>query len=173
MVVFLPFPGWQSLVGFISSASVLSYGIGPIALAAIRRQQPDIERPYKLPWARFWAPVAFIISNLIVYWTGWNTNSKLFLAVLLGFIVLAVAYSTQPESERPQLSLGNGIWLFPYFIGFAILSYLGSFGGGLSILPFGWDMLVVALYSLLIYFWAVRIRLSDEETKQYVLDLES
>jgi len=173
MVVFLPFPGWQSLVGFITSASVLSYGIGPIALAAIRNQQPEIERPYKLPWARFWSPIAFIISNLIVFWTGWNTDFKLFLAVLLGFVVLALAYSNQPENDRPQLSLGNGLWLFPYFIGMAVLSYLGSFGGGLNVLPFGLDMLVVAAYSLVIYYWAIRVRLSDQETQEYVMELES
>jgi amino acid transporter len=41
MIVFLPFPGWQQLVGFISSAIVLAYGRAPLALGALRRQEPD------------------------------------------------------------------------------------------------------------------------------------
>ena len=54
----------------------------------------------------------------------------------------------------------------------AIISWIGGFGGGLGILPFGWDMLIVAVFSLAIYFWAVRTRLSDEEAAEYVSNLE-
>jgi amino acid transporter len=106
IIVFLPFPGWQTLVGFISSAIVLSYGIGPIALASLRKQLPDKERPFKLKGAGFWSPIAFIIGNLIVYWTGWTTNWKLFLAILIGFVVFAIVYSTMSKSERANLNLG-------------------------------------------------------------------
>jgi amino acid transporter len=38
---FLPFPGWQKLVAFLSSASILSYSIGPICLLAMRKLQPQ------------------------------------------------------------------------------------------------------------------------------------
>src|SRR5205085_3600279 len=36
-VFFLPFPGWQSLVGFVTSATVLMYASAPLSLAALRR----------------------------------------------------------------------------------------------------------------------------------------
>jgi amino acid transporter len=49
MIVFLPFPSWQQLVGFISSATVLAYSMAPLALGALRRQEPDRPRPYRLP----------------------------------------------------------------------------------------------------------------------------
>src|SRR4051812_31542759 len=49
LIVFLPFPSWQQLVGFITSATVLSFGSGPIVLAAMRRQLPDHPRPFELP----------------------------------------------------------------------------------------------------------------------------
>ncbi|MCL4560477.1 MAG: APC family permease [Chloroflexi bacterium] len=173
LIVFLPFPGWQTLVGFISSAVVLSYGIGPVVLMSLRRQQPDLARPFRLGAAGFWAPIAFIISNLIVYWTGWNTDWKLFVAILLGYVVMAVVYALTPSTERPRLNLGNGIWIIVYFIGLAIISYLGSFGGGLGILPFGIDLLVVAVYSLIIYFWAVGQRLNDAESKEQLQELEA
>src|SRR5207302_9359074 len=32
MVIFLPFPGWQKLVAFITSATVLAYALAPLAL---------------------------------------------------------------------------------------------------------------------------------------------
>ena len=42
LLLFLPFPGWQSLVGFITSATVLMYAGAPLALGAMRRQKPDL-----------------------------------------------------------------------------------------------------------------------------------
>ena len=43
--MFLPFPGWQKLVSFISSASALMFAYAPISLAVLRRSDPDRERP--------------------------------------------------------------------------------------------------------------------------------
>lgn len=86
--MFLPFPSWQQLVGFITSATVLSFGSGPIVLAAMRRQLPDYPRPFKLPGGDVIAFLAFYCSNLIVFWAGWATNWKLFIAVALGFVML-------------------------------------------------------------------------------------
>jgi amino acid transporter len=169
LLVFLPFSGWQLLVGFITSAVVLSYGIGPIVLMSLRKQRPDMARPFRLGWAAFWAPIAFIISNLIVYWTGWQTDWKLFVAILLGYVVVSVIYAFTPSAERPKLNLSNGWWMIVYFAGLAVISYLGSFGGGLGILPFGYDLLVVAVWSLIIYFWGIGERLTvAEEPKEEI-----
>src|SRR3954452_2029365 len=52
-ICFLPFPSWQSLVGLITSASVLMYAGAPLSLGAFRRRLPDADRPYRLPAAGF------------------------------------------------------------------------------------------------------------------------
>jgi amino acid transporter len=52
LIFFLPIPGWRQLVGFTTSATVLSFGparpgparAGPLALVALSRQLPDRER---------------------------------------------------------------------------------------------------------------------------------
>src|SRR3954453_2788833 len=76
LVVFLPFPSWQQLVGFITSATVLSFGSGPVVLAALRRQVPDHERPFRVPGGDLIPLLGLYCANLIVYWAGWNTNWK-------------------------------------------------------------------------------------------------
>ena len=48
LILFLPFPGWQNLVGFITSATVLMYAGAPLALGALRHQKPDLPRPVPL-----------------------------------------------------------------------------------------------------------------------------
>src|ERR687885_2030327 len=43
-IMFLPFPGWQELVGFITSATVMGYATVPLAFGALRRQEPNLRR---------------------------------------------------------------------------------------------------------------------------------
>src|SRR3954447_26309854 len=61
-ICFLPFPSWQSLVGLITSASVLMYAGAPLSLGVFRKQLPDTERPFRLPMAEILCPVAFAIA---------------------------------------------------------------------------------------------------------------
>ncbi len=49
LVFLLPFPSWSTLVGFITSASVLMYAGAPLALGAFGRRLPEASRPYRLP----------------------------------------------------------------------------------------------------------------------------
>ena len=81
LLLFLPFPGWQKLVGFITSATVLMYAGAPLALGALRLQKPDAERPYRLPWAAVLCPASFVSASLIIYWSGWEVVWKLMVAV--------------------------------------------------------------------------------------------
>ena len=55
-ICFLPFPSWQSLVGLITSASVLMYAGAPLSLGVFRERLPDADRPYRLPAAEVLSP---------------------------------------------------------------------------------------------------------------------
>ena len=41
---------------------------------------------------------------------------------------------------------------------------------GTGVLPFGWDILVVAAFSLAIYYYAISVRLTPEEVRGHVAD---
>ena len=73
----LPFPSWQSLVGLVTSASVLMYAGAPLSLGAFRRKLPDAVRPYRLPAAAFLSPLGFIICSMLIYWSGFVVVWKL------------------------------------------------------------------------------------------------
>jgi amino acid transporter len=170
-IMFLPFPGWQELVGFITSATVMGYATVPLAFGAMRRQEPDHPRSFKLPAGEVLSPIAFIVANLIIYWATWDVNWKLFLAIALGFVLFAIAQITNPSDRTPSLDWRGASWLWPYFIGMALLSYIGPEDfGGLGIIPFGWDILVVSVFSLAIYFFAISVRLHPDEVRRHVAD---
>lgn len=56
ILCFLPFPSWQELVGFITSASVLMYAGAPLAYGVFSDRLPHFERPYRLPFGKFISP---------------------------------------------------------------------------------------------------------------------
>jgi hypothetical protein len=41
---------------------------------------------------------------------------------------------------------------------------------GKWVIPFGWDVLVVTVFNLAIYFYAISVRLTPEEVRGYVAD---
>jgi amino acid transporter len=168
LILFLPFPSWQQLVGFITSATVLSFGSGPLVLAAMRRQVPEQERPFKLPGGHVIPFLGFASSNLIVYWTGWETDYKLFLSVLLGFVLLAAMIQFGHGHRTDRWHWRAGSWYVPWLAGLALLSWLGDYGGGLGVLHFGSAIPVIFVFSALIYWMAYSVRLDPTEVERHI-----
>ncbi|MES1247832.1 MAG: APC family permease [Actinomycetota bacterium] len=167
VVLFLPFPGWQKLVGFITAASNLSYGMAAVSLGALRRQDADRERPFRLPVATVLAPVGFAVANLIIYWSGWTTVWRICVSLGIGFVAFVGYRLAGDRSRMPRLDLRAAVWLAPYFLGMAIISWLGQYDGRGTI-AFGWDIGLVVVFSVAIYALAMRFRLSDAEAKEYI-----
>ena len=171
IVFLLPFPSWQALVGLITTATVLMYAAAPLSLAAFRSQVPDAERPYRVPGARWFAPLAFIVANMIIYWSGFNVIWKLGVCIVIGYIIIGICMIF--DKDRPPLDFKSAQWLWPYLTGMGIISWMGQFGSGAPPLntgriPFWWDMLVVAVFSLIIFYWAQRTRLPAEQMQALV-----
>jgi len=167
MCIFLPLPGWDKMVTFLSSLMAITYGIGPIALLVLRYQLPDYPRLFKLPCGKLWALVAFYFCNLFVYWSGWDIIFKFEIAVLLGFLLLVA----KTLRTRQSLSWRRSIWLWVYFIGLGGISYLGNFGGGSGFFSFGMDFLVIAVFSALIAGLALICKLPKERVRAHIDEL--
>lgn len=168
MFLLMPFPTWQSMVGFLISAVVISYAVGPLALISLRQLLPDHKRPFRLPAVKTMTFTAFYVCNLIAYWTGWNTIKCVLIAVAVGYVWLAFYKRTQHGKEM-NLGWAAMGWLIPYFIGLGLISYLGSFGGGIDVIAFGWDFLVIAIFSGAIFVTAMRLCNDKEVLKATLL----
>jgi len=59
------------------------------------------------------------------------------------------------------LDWNAAIWLWPYLAGPTLISYLGQFQGGRMNIPFYWDMVVEAAWSLVVYDTAIGLRLPE------------
>jgi amino acid transporter len=177
LVFLLPFPSWHALVGLVTGASVLMYAGAPLSLAAFRRQVPEAVRPYRLAGAAVWAPAGFIIANFIIYWSGFEVIWKLGICIVIGYVIIGICMAFDPQ--RPNLldpkALKSASWLPVYLIGMGIISWLGQYSGAASgdkhplaptntnTIGLWYDLLVIAAFSLAIYYWAVAVRLPRAE----------
>ncbi|MFF7994017.1 APC family permease [Kitasatospora xanthocidica] len=175
VICFLPFPSWQELVGFITSASVLMYAGAPLAFGALRRRLPDRERSYRLPMGGVISPAAFVVSSLIIYWAGWHTLSRLGMAIVLGYALLGgyAAYAIKKGlPNAPRLNWKSAQWLPVYLLGLGLISWQGGFGDGTGRIPMWYDMGLVSVFAIAIYYWAIRVALPAEEIEREVADVE-
>jgi amino acid transporter len=164
----LPFPSWHSLVGLITGASVLMYAGAPLSQGAFRRQVPDAPRPYRMPAAAVLGPAAFAVADLLIYWSGFEVVWKLGIVLVIGYVIMGVLMAFDPQ--RPPLEWKSAIWMPVWPIGMGVISWQGQFAGG-GVKPplptghigFWWDLGVVVVFSLAIYFWAMYSRLPREE----------
>lgn len=159
---FLPFPGWQKMVAFLSSASILSYGIGPICLLALRKIQPSQPRPFRLSGSLMICHSAFYMANLMLYWCGFSVIWKLYVAILIGFVVY-LCY----QKRRFLVHNYSLYWFFSYLSILVLLSYLGSFGG-IAWLKFPFGMLVLFPFSVVMLYLS-QYCLVDQEAESFTL----
>jgi amino acid transporter len=170
VLCFLPFPSWQKLVGFITSASVLMYAGAPLAYGVFADKLPNHERPYRLPGGKVISPLSFVVANLIIYWATWDTLWRLGVAIILGYALLggyAVYAKNKGLPDAPRMDFRAAQWLPVYLVGMGVISWQGGFGGQNNI-PLWWDILIVAAFSLGIYYWARAVASRPEEIQRSI-----
>jgi ABC-type dipeptide/oligopeptide/nickel transport system permease component len=82
------------------------------------------------------------------------------------------------DKQRPTVQWRSAIWLPVWLIGLGIISWQGQFSGSSDKhplpptitmnIPFWWDIVVLAAFSLVIYYWAIHSRLPREEMLELV-----
>ncbi len=190
-ILFLPFGSWSTLVGAITAASSFMYSFAPVAAVSLRKSDPGRARPYRAPLLNIIAPFSFVVSGFIIYWSGTANNLKIDAAVVFFLVLYLIARRLDPNQE--PLNFRAGAWAIPWVAGLTVLSIFGdSYVGGISSGPgntgspggysvflgaklglhmrFGWDLLIIAIFSLAVFYFAVNSRLGPEQTNAHALE---
>ncbi|MES2615230.1 MAG: APC family permease [Bdellovibrionota bacterium] len=161
MLAFLPFKGWQSIVSFLSSALVFSFAVGPLCLVAFRKQLPLQHRPFRLPFYQVFSFIAFYVCNLMIFWSGFDVVWKLSVTLAIGAIAFMLSSNKTTRSD-----FISAVWLVPYMGSFCLLSYYGSFAGGINMIPLGEDFIYVFALSLIFFILSQKMSLSEKECRE-------
>jgi amino acid transporter len=147
-------PSWQKIVGFLTATMVIALAIGPISLMALRKQLPEIERPFRLRGAGIWSRVAFVMATWSILWCG---RTSVIWAV--GLILVPTALFVIPQRLRGRsLDLRNSLWWILYLGGLIVILLVTG--------PDGWHPLTImeqriltAIFALTVFPLAVASRL--------------
>ena len=94
---------------------MLSYAIAPVTAAGLRRNAPDLPRPFRVRAFGIIGPISFMISALIVYWSGWNTLSWLLGLQIVMFVVYVMCKGKVSEhTVSPAQQVKSSLWLIVF-----------------------------------------------------------
>ena len=176
-LAFGPFKSWNALVSVVTGATAIMYAFAPLSLAALQRIDPGRPRSYRVPLPGLVLPAAFCSANLIMYWGGFGTTWKLGVAMLIGLALFAIGAARARTGATHTIR--NAIWMAPWLGGQVIIGAIGRYGGGRNLLPNWIDVLVVVIFSLAIFYWAIGLSLSKAQAAAAVardahqLDIEA
>jgi amino acid transporter len=157
VVFFFPFPSWQKLVSADSLIMVLAYAMAPVTLLHLRSVLPGATRPFRLRAAGLLAPVTFITSNWIIYWTGYEVVKWMLGAVLAYAVVYLSWYFLVGRRSVRELGWQQAWWVAPYLAGIWVVSYFGPVSmGGQGKLGFFSGMWILVAFSLVILGLALK-----------------
>jgi amino acid transporter len=150
------FRGWGSLAAVISVATIISYMTGPVSAMSLRRTAPDVLRPLRLPAMGLVSCLGFVFATELMYWARWPLTGEVILLIVIA-LPIYFYYQAKAGWQGFGQQVAGAAWLIAYMPAVALLSFLGSTKfGGLGYLPYGWDLLVVAVVALGFYAWGVR-----------------
>ena len=86
------------------------------------------------------------------------------------------------NSHSPELDLKAASWLPFYLVGMGAIVYLSDFGPTSTQLfghlgptpnwfPLWWDIVAVAVFSVIVYYWALAVALPTERIEQMIGDV--
>lgn len=155
-----PVPTIYSLISDAVVAGYLGFAVNPVAMFAMRKQFK-----YKLPGGQIIAPLAFIFSSLIAFWSGWPAVPYSVAVIALGSAIFGAIYKVRQK-------VFNSLWYIFYMLFITLMTYIGS-DGALSLLNFYLATAIVTIVSVVVFFpWGIKSALKDivipsqEETEQ-------
>ena len=159
----LPLPSWHAIVRPLSAVIVFTFSIGAVALPVFRAEGIGSAAD-RLPGMRVIAPLAFVVSTLVMYWASW----KVLRATLPVMLAAVLWYAWMHLRARAAGSRGlgtaatrfdaadwqGGAWLLVYLALTYLLSWLST-RGGLGWFGEGAGSLLAVVLSLGCYAWGV------------------
>jgi amino acid transporter len=166
----VPGTGWLQLVGYITDATAIMYAFAPISLAALKKKDTGRVHPYNAPVPTILLPLGFIFASLIVYWGGWDATWRLAIAVVIGQLIFVISALLKAENvDVAKARWRSAIWMWAWLAGMVVIGLFGQYGSTeLKVIPQYWDAGVVAVWALIIFYFAVSQAQSTAEIKESV-----
>ncbi|APJ03517.1 APC family permease [Silvanigrella aquatica] len=165
LVLYLFLENWQEMAAFYAAAICLCNAVIPVTLFIMRKDFPDLQRPFKVYSYKIISMVAFYISSMLLFWCGWEIMWKLSIIIAIGFIAL---FSLKRNNGEFSLDAKAFTWLLFYMLSFGAVSFLGSYGNGLGVIQNGYDFAIIGVICFISVILADKFKISREKSLELI-----
>jgi amino acid transporter len=173
-LIFCAFSGWQEMAAFYAAAICTCNSVIPLVLVALR-ENSDIsfeKKIFRIPNYRLFSFAAFFISNLMLYWCGWNTIVKLDLAVFVALVFLLLErLKLSIKKQKPlhiYFEIRPAISFFVLLVLITVTSKFGSYDGGLNYIGTKLEIVLIFIISIITYCLSIIVKLSKKESQRRI-----
>ncbi|MCL6003114.1 MAG: APC family permease [Thermoplasmatales archaeon] len=124
VVFILLMRSFASLILLVADGFMVSYMLGTLSVQILRKVYPNEKRPYKIPIVSVLGPFSFVVSSLLIYWSGWNAVWIIIAAWFIGLLFL-ISYNRVQKIHANDFKYG--IWLPIFLISLLVESYYSQF----------------------------------------------
>jgi amino acid transporter len=155
-IILIAITNFPSIALIAVSTVIVPYSSAVLSLMILRKKKKDVERPFRLPCASFLALFGFIFSSFLIYWASWPWN-------LVSTLLIFTGYPAFFVFKRKEVHFKRSLWVPVYLLGILTVSMLGdphfvtnnfTHWNPLGYLTMPYDLIVLALFSTAIFFWA-------------------
>jgi amino acid transporter len=166
------FPFFPNVVLLASITTLIPYAAAAVSLAILRKTpQLGVADHFKLPAGMVIASLGFVFSSVLIYWATWPLT-------LIGVILTLVGFPLYLFVENKKMEWRRQAWFWVYVVGLTVISFVGdtnfvttgvlSIPGPLGWVPMPYDLMVVAVFSAIIFFWAYKANVGKVSTEAMV-----
>jgi len=154
-ILILMFKNWALLSRVVAASTLISLLSGPVVAGSLRRIGPDFRRPTKIKGMKLLAPVVFDLISLAIYWSMFPTTVEVIIIIIVGLPIYFI-YDFRRGFKEFKQKLYASLWLIVHLMGLSIISWIGSTNfGGLNLIHYPMDFVVIIVFSTFIYYWAI------------------
>ena len=162
-ITLIALPSFPQVALLASITTLIPYAAAALTLPILRKNDAKTKRPFKLYGGTIFAVIGFVLSTFLIYWASWPWT-------LIGAILILIGYPLYFLVKKEKLlEFKRNLWLIVYLIGIIVISLIGDtnfiYENFLPIGPTGWltspyDLIVLTVFSLIIFYWAYRVNSS-------------
>jgi amino acid transporter len=155
-IILIAITNFPSIALIGVSTVVVPYASSALSLLILRTTKKETERPFRLPWVFGLTLLSFIFSSFLIYWASWPWN-------LVSTCLIFTGYPAFFVFKRKSIEFKRSLWLPVYLLGILLVTILGdahfekdnfTHFHPLGVLSMPYDLLLLALFSIGIFFWA-------------------
>ncbi|WP_125760783.1 APC family permease [Companilactobacillus hulinensis] len=154
-LLIMMFKNWALLSRVVAASTLISLLTGPVVAGSLRKMGPDFKRPTKIRGMKWLAPVVFDLISLAIYWSMFPTTVQVIVIIIVGLPIYLI-YDYKRGFREFKQKIYASLWMIVHLVGLSVISWLGSSDfGGLNMIKYPMDFLVIIIFSTIVYFWAV------------------